>query len=250
MKSFKRALLISLIIHVFLLGLFSLQFPERKKPSLVKVRLVSVSRASLRSSSSSASTSRPVTKKAAKTRNRPKKQTSTPRKKSKLRKKRSKSRHPKTSKSNKRPKTKEASPLPRPELTPQEEDSLEEKLDDLQIRQRLRELERKVASREENAGKAPAKGPSFEDYEKLVKAHLDSFFEVPLTLKARRNLSTIVKIHLAPDGKLLSCDILKSSGNSLFDRTVEAAIKAAEPYPPPGKPLTIKATFTQEGLSF
>ncbi|OAQ21478.1 hypothetical protein TDIS_0699 [Thermosulfurimonas dismutans] len=249
-----------MIIHVFLLGLFSLQFPERKKPSLVKVRLVSVSRASLHTSTSSSSPARSTKKKQIKTHSLPKRRTSKPKKK----KSRSQPKHRKAVSSKPRPsrgknklskakkasQTKKTSSPPQPEVTPQEESLLEERLAALQLRKRLENLKKEVASKEKEVKGTEAQSFPPQDYIDLVKAHLDRFFEVPLTLKSQKNLAATVEIRLKPDGKLLSYRLLKSSGNLLLDRMVEAAVRAADPYPPPGRPITIKAIFTPEGLNF
>ena len=250
MKSFKRALLISLILHIVLLGLLSLRFPERKKPSPVRVRLVSISQAGPHTLSP-----RVPSRKATKPTSPPKKQTSSP---PKIRTSKPKKK-PQREKSRPQPrarKTKVSKPKPSPgkkgsvsspsKVTPREEERLRERLAALQLKQKLEKLQAKVAS-EKRAGEGGG-GSTSRNYPDLIRARLHEFFEVPLSLKSRKNLTAIVEIRLGASGRLLSYRLIKSSGNTLLDRVAEAAVRAADPYPPPGKPVTIKAIFTPEGF--
>ncbi|WP_297057139.1 TonB family protein, partial [Thermosulfurimonas sp.] len=74
-------------------------------------------------------------------------------------------------------------------------------------------------------------------------------FEVPLALEKEKNLTAEIRLRLSARGQLLDYQWIKHSGNPLFDRAAEAAIKAAAPYPAPGQPCTVRVIFTPRGLS-
>lgn len=53
-------------------------------------------------------------------------------------------------------------------------------------------------------------------------------------------LSCLVHVRLAPGGEVLAVSIVKSSGNALFDRSVENAVYKAAPLPVPDDPQLFK----------
>ncbi len=49
-------------------------------------------------------------------------------------------------------------------------------------------------------------------------------------------LIAIIRVNLSPSGDVLSVSVVKSSGNSFFDRSAEIAVKKASPLPVPPQP--------------
>ena len=47
---------------------------------------------------------------------------------------------------------------------------------------------------------------------------------------ARRNMQVLIKIDMVPDGSVVAINIVKSSGNSFFDRSAIVAIKKSTPF--------------------
>ncbi|MBN1684012.1 MAG: cell envelope integrity protein TolA [Gammaproteobacteria bacterium] len=71
-----------------------------------------------------------------------------------------------------------------------------------------------------------------------------------------KNLSTQLLIHLAPGGMVLNVDVIKSSGDSVLDRSVITAIWKSSPLPVPNDPLMfdqfrlLHLTVKPEGLLY
>jgi len=53
-------------------------------------------------------------------------------------------------------------------------------------------------------------------------------------------LSCKVKVNLIPSGDVMSVSVVKSSGNALFDNSVERAVRKASPLPVPKDPSVFK----------
>ena len=56
------------------------------------------------------------------------------------------------------------------------------------------------------------------------------------TLNAKEGMSSTVSVHLMPDGSVRDVKTIKSSGDAIFDREVENAVKKADPLPVPPDP--------------
>lgn len=56
-------------------------------------------------------------------------------------------------------------------------------------------------------------------------------------------LEVIISIRIGKDGKVISQEIEKSSGNSLFDRSASKAVSKASPLPPPAVEMEIGVRF-------
>ena len=72
---------------------------------------------------------------------------------------------------------------------------------------------------------------------------------VPEGLKVRADLETIIGIRIAKDGRVISVDVEKGSGNSAFDDSAIRAIEKSSPLPPfPGdeRELEVGFRFTPE----
>ncbi|WP_460036049.1 cell envelope integrity protein TolA, partial [Methylothermus subterraneus] len=54
-------------------------------------------------------------------------------------------------------------------------------------------------------------------------------------------LSCIIRVRLAPGGKVLEATVIRSSGNAAFDRSAEVAVHKASPLPIPSDPEAFAA---------
>jgi len=246
MRGLKKFFLLSLIFHLGLLGVFSREFPAQKAYPTVRVRLTSLAINSSSPGPLRKNRSSPVKKAVS----------SSPKRKPRKRNPERPVRRKKVP-SRKRFAGKRKPALERRKKTaPARENGdeiLEERLADLKreevLRKKLRELERKLKEERGSAGSGgTARGNPSPGYTGIFKTHIESFWEVPLALEKKKNLSATVRLRISARGELLSYKLLRSSGNELFDRAVLAAVKAAAPYPAPGTPVTIKAIFTPGGL--
>jgi colicin import membrane protein len=52
-------------------------------------------------------------------------------------------------------------------------------------------------------------------------------------------LSCVIRVILAPGGKVVGFSVIKSSGNTIFDRRAETAVRKAEPLPAPDDSATL-----------
>ena len=258
MKGLRKFFFLSLALHLALLGVFSLEFPSKKAYPTVSVKLTRLETrpaVSKKPSSATASKAKSRPKKAAaKTKSRRKTATKprTVRRKARLR-KASRVARRKSHRKASRTSMKSRKALQRSRKVPEDaEKVLRERLAALKkeklLREKLAALEKKVQEEEKGGGNPGPPGPGSE-YGAILRSHLQSFWEVPLALEKCPGLSAVVRIKLSAQGDLLGYELVKPSGNALFDRAVVAAVKAAAPYPPPGSPVTVRAVFTPRGLT-
>lgn len=71
-------------------------------------------------------------------------------------------------------------------------------------------------------------------YKALIRIQVTRNWNRPLG--AAKGLKCVVNVRLAPGGKVLSARVVRSSGNAVFDRSVENAVYKAEPLPLPEDP--------------
>ncbi|MFT6625422.1 MAG: colicin import membrane protein [Cycloclasticus sp.] len=96
--------------------------------------------------------------------------------------------------------------------------------------QRERAL-REMAEQEELEMRAQEAIGSFTD---LIRAKVGRNWIEPLGDIS--GLSCVVRVRLIPGGEVLDAQVIKSSGNTFFDRSVELATKKASPLPLPSDP--------------
>ena len=70
-----------------------------------------------------------------------------------------------------------------------------------------------------------------EKYTALIQQKIESKWNIPPTSKP--GLKSIVYVRLIPGGDVLHVEIIKSSGDPIFDRSIETAVLAAKPLPLP-----------------
>lgn len=106
-------------------------------------------------------------------------------------------------------------------------------------RQKLTEqsLQEQLAA-EEKARLATASaaraGTEIEKYRYLIKQHVSRSWNRPVGVA--KGLKCEVHVRLTPSGEVLSANVVRSSGNPVFDRSVENAVYKAAPLPLPGDP--------------
>ena len=90
---------------------------------------------------------------------------------------------------------------------------------------------------------AGGEGPLLAGYYSLVQERVWSEWVFP-GLRTEEGLETVVDIKVLKDGKVKVEGVKKSSGNTLFDRSVLRAIAKASPLPPPPYELEISIRYT------
>jgi len=92
-------------------------------------------------------------------------------------------------------------------------------------------------------GSADAEGSLIAGYYSLVQERVWSEWVFP-GFRTEEGLEAVVDIKIYKDGRVKIQGIKKSSGNTLFDRSVLRAIAKASPLPPPPYELEIAVRFT------
>ncbi|MEN6487370.1 MAG: energy transducer TonB [Smithella sp.] len=70
------------------------------------------------------------------------------------------------------------------------------------------------------------------DYAGFVSSRVHSNWSIPLELKPRGNIVTIIEIKIRRDGSLAYAGFEKRSGNSIYDDSAMKAVKKSAPFPP------------------
>jgi len=93
-----------------------------------------------------------------------------------------------------------------------------------------RALQAEVAAEEQRRAEAQALS-EVERYKGLIRQKVSRFWNRPAG--AAKGLQCTVRVRLGPGGAVLSASVVRSSGDSAFDRSVENAVYKAEPLPVP-----------------
>lgn len=107
--------------------------------------------------------------------------------------------------------------------------------------QAQQELQKALAAEEQertsqaNEAKAMA---AMAELEGLIRQRVTRNWIRPAS--APDGLNCLVRVRLAPGGEVLAVSVVKSSGNALFDRSVENAVYKAAPLPVPDDPQLFK----------
>ncbi|MEN6376209.1 MAG: energy transducer TonB [Smithella sp.] len=70
------------------------------------------------------------------------------------------------------------------------------------------------------------------DYAGFVSSRVHSNWSIPLELKPRGNILTIIEIKIRRDGSLAYAVFEKRSGNNIYDDSAMKAVKKSAPFPP------------------
>lgn len=84
-----------------------------------------------------------------------------------------------------------------------------------------------------------------EEYTALITTHVQKFWAQPV-FSAGTNLRARVLVKLSPTGRVLSKELIRSSGRKEFDTSAMEAVEAADPFPAP--PDVLKRIALQGGL--
>jgi TonB family protein len=110
-----------------------------------------------------------------------------------------------------------------------QEKERKEEIDRQKEQQKKEEEDRRL--REERArefAEVNRDGETANSYLRLITARLSQSWNRPKS--ARRNMETLIELRLVPTGRLLGIEILESSGDIAFDRSVEQAAYKAAPF--------------------
>ena len=97
-------------------------------------------------------------------------------------------------------------------------------------------LQQQLAAEQQQrqAAQAQIAQATVDRYVTMIKQQVQSNWLRPATVP--KGLSCTVLVHLIPSGDVVSVQIVKSSGNPVFDRSVEIAVRRASPLPLPADP--------------
>lgn len=115
-------------------------------------------------------------------------------------------------------------------------------------RQRLeaiKEIERRIRERQiEAQPPQEPRGAAFELYLSQLQERIRSFWVIPEGL-LREDVKAVIRVRIDPQGRLLSAELERSSGDKVFDRSALQAVKKAEPFPPPpgGQAMEVGLVF-------
>ncbi len=93
-------------------------------------------------------------------------------------------------------------------------------------------------------------GNLLQDYSHQVALLVQEAFEVPSILSSaqRKNLSVLAKLRIGSEGELLTVEVQKSSGVNFFDNSVIEGAKKVDSFGPP--PIQLRSKFTKVGIIF
>jgi TonB family protein len=142
----------------------------------------------------------------------------------------------------------EAKPVPKPPAPAAPTKSAEEILADLRSR---------VDARGEAAAAVPAAAgrtggrfdPEMSAYERRVLALLQSNWVGLRAFGSDPSLLARYAVRVDGSGRIVSLDLLRSSGNSYFDDAAERAIRKSAPLPPPPRPVILDVNFNPGGVA-
>ncbi|MBI5782106.1 MAG: cell envelope integrity protein TolA [Gammaproteobacteria bacterium] len=106
-------------------------------------------------------------------------------------------------------------------------------------RQKLTEqsLQEQLAAEEKSrqqAAHAARAATEIDKYRSLIRQRVSRSWNRPVGVA--KGLKCVVSVRLAPGGEVLSANVVRSSGNTVFDRSVENAVYKAAPLPLPEDP--------------
>lgn len=105
------------------------------------------------------------------------------------------------------------------------DDTARQKVAEDSLKQQL-EAEEKERAEEEDAARV---GTEVDRYQALMKKRIHTSWNVPFGTP--EGTSCVVRIQLLPDGEVVDATVVESSGNPVFDRSAESAIKKSSPLP-------------------
>ena len=94
------------------------------------------------------------------------------------------------------------------------------------------ELKRKLAQEQQRISQQNTQRQSTIDrYRSMIEAAVRKRWQIPPGAKA--GMGCELRVRLLPSGEVIRVELVKSSGNSVFDKSVQIAVRAASPLPVP-----------------
>ena len=91
---------------------------------------------------------------------------------------------------------------------------------------RQAELQRQQAAASQQAARDAR---AVDTYVAIINRTVASYWDIPPS--ARNGMTAVLAIRLVPTGEVISVEVIQSSGNAAFDRSVEQAVRKAERFP-------------------
>lgn len=131
------------------------------------------------------------------------------------------------------------------------QEELRKKQDEQERQQRIAELQKQMeleeAERKKQAQRA-AQQKEVDRYRALIKQSISNKWRIPVS--ARKGQECVLKLKLIPSGEVVSIEVVKSSGDAIFDRSVTAAVNSASPLPLPPAESGLFNEFREINLPF
>lgn len=116
------------------------------------------------------------------------------------------------------------------EVARQQEQKRQQKQAEQSLKQQV-EAEEKAS---QDAARAARAATVVDQYKALIRQRVTHSWSRPLG--STKGLKCVVRVRLTPSGEVLGATVVRSSGNPVFDRSVENAVYKAEPLPLPNDP--------------
>ena len=116
------------------------------------------------------------------------------------------------------------------ELERKNEDKRRQKLTEQSLQEQLAAEEKQRA----DAAQAARAATIVDKYIPLIRQRVSHSWNSPVGIA--KGLKCVVHVRLTPGGEVLSATVVRSSGNGIFDRSVEYAVYKAAPLPLPEDP--------------
>jgi len=110
----------------------------------------------------------------------------------------------------------------------------EEKLRQKKAEQMIQEQVAAEEKARQAAAHAARAATVVDKYKAIIRQQVSRNWSRPLGVP--KGLQCVVNVHLTPSGEVLAAKVVRSSGNPLFDRSVENAVYKAAPLPLPDDP--------------
>jgi len=129
-----------------------------------------------------------------------------------------------------------------------------QKQEKLRQKKAVQSLQEQLAAEEkarQAAVQAARSATEVDKYKALIRQQVSRNWSRPLGVP--KGLQCVVNVHLTPSGEVLAATVVRSSGNPLFDRSVENAVYKSAPLPLPQDPTlfdnfrVIEFLFNPEG---
>ena len=131
-------------------------------------------------------------------------------------------------------KKKEVEEKERQKRAQEEERRKEKKRRQKQTEQSLQEQLAAEEKTRQQAAQSARAATAVDKYRALIRQRVSQSWNRPVGVA--KGLKCVVNVRLAPGGEVLSAKVVRSSGNAVFDRSVENAVYKAAPLPLPEDP--------------